>query len=174
MRAQWEGQVKTPKKSKQARRHSRPVEHRGMDKSGHGKKVSADALTFWRAEGDKADTKIEQLNQHSRTVECRGEGKSEHQEKRSELGALTFYRTTRREGLVKVLKESERARGTHKLLSTERGTSQDTEESEEVRVTHTLESGGGVTGQGTKRRRGIEGHSQAGVRISKDNSGYRK
>lgn len=99
LRAQREGQVKTPKKSKQTRGHSRPVECRGMDKSGHGKKVSeANAITFWRAERDKSDTKRKRLNQHSRTVECRGEDKSEHQKKGSELGALTFYRTTHRAG----------------------------------------------------------------------------
>jgi hypothetical protein len=100
--------------------------------------------------------------------------KSGHRQKPSAQGALTLCRA-QREDQVKLLKETERARGTHELLSAQGGSSQDTErnqaheghsqtvkctgdgqdktlkESKYARGTHRLSSTQGGSSKGTNR-----------------------
>jgi len=90
------------------RQHKGPSptgDHRGSDKSRHGKKETAQgALTHWRPQSDK----------------------SGHGKKATKQGALTNW-TPKREGQVRTQKESDQARDTHFLETAEGGTSQDTE-----------------------------------------------
>jgi hypothetical protein len=57
---------------------------------------------------------------YSRSGECRGGTKSGQQKNESEPGTLTAWRV-RREGQVRVPKESERVRETHQLLKPREG-----------------------------------------------------
>jgi hypothetical protein len=63
---------------------------------------------------------------HSPTVECRVRNCSEQRKKASQRGALTSCRA-QSEGLVRTAKEGQPARGTHVLLSAERGANQGSE-----------------------------------------------
>ena len=60
--------------------------------------------------------------EHSHARDHRGRDKSEHRKKATEKGTLTFW-GPQREKQVKTWKESNQARGTHMLETTERGTS---------------------------------------------------
>ena len=63
---------------------------------------------------------------HSHPGDSRGREKSGHRKKLTKQGALTFWRW-KREGQVRMKKESDQARGTYLLEMAEGGTSQDME-----------------------------------------------
>src|SRR6266850_978011 len=75
-----------------------------------------------RAEGgSRQDTeRIRPREGHSHSVERRGRVSSGERNNPTARGALTACRA-QREGLVRTLKESDRARGTHRLSSAEGG-----------------------------------------------------
>jgi hypothetical protein len=109
--------------------HSQPVEQRGRDKSGHQKEL-------WGLQG------------HSHPVKHRGT--SQDTEKTERARVLTVCRPQRK-GQVRTPKETEQARDTHVLSTTEEGTSQDTE-----------------------RNEGSEGHSPTVKQRGRDKSRHRK
>jgi len=86
---------------------------------------------------------------HSQTGDSRGRDKSGHRKKLTEQGALTNWRP-QREGQIRTQKETDQARGTHRLEITERGTSQDME-----------------------RNQPSEGHPLPGDSRRRDKSGHR-
>src|SRR6267142_2391385 len=123
-----------------------------MDKSGHGKNLTKQgALTNWRAQTDgqvrtqkesdrargthfleSADgrtsqdmERIQPSKGHSLPGEHRQTDKSGHGKNRTEQGALTDWRA-QTDRQVRTREESNRARGTHRLESADRRTSQDT------------------------------------------------
>ena len=87
---------------------------------------------------------------HSLPGDRIGRDKSGYGKKQTERGALTSWRP-HRQGQVRMRKETDRARGTHKLETASAGTNQD-----------------------TGRNRPSEGHSQTGDRIGRDKSGHEK
>ena len=91
-----------------------------------------------------------QSKAHSPTGGGRGRDLSEHGKDQTEQGALTPWRR-QREGFVRTRKETDRARGTHRLETAERGTCQDTE-----------------------RNRPSKGHSLSGDGRGRDLSGHEK
>src|SRR6267142_1410159 len=101
-----DGQVRTRKEYKQVR-GTHPLE-------------SADGWTSQDMEGIRAS------EGHSHSGERRRTDKSGHGRNLSKQGALTSWRA-QMDGQVRTRKESEQARGTHKLESADRRTSQDTE-----------------------------------------------
>ena len=133
--------------------HSRSVESRHKDKSGHGNNASQEgALTSWRAQKqgqvrtrkecepgrdthilESPDTKTSQDTERMRasegyspTGEPRHKDKSEHGKNASQRGALTnWWAQIQRQ--VRTWKECEPTRGTHVLKSTDTETSQDVE-----------------------------------------------
>ena len=148
-----------------------------MGKSGHGKEQSdRGALTLWGVQIDgqvrtqkgterpRGTHKLESADRwtsqdternrategHSLPGECRSMDKSGHGKEQSDRGALTAWRV-QIDGQVRTLKGTERPRGTHKLESADRWTSQDTE-----------------------RNRATKGHSLPGECRSMDKSRHRK
>jgi hypothetical protein len=110
--------------------HSLPGDSKARDLSGHGNKPTEQgALTLWRWQ--RRDL-------------------SGHEMRPTEQGALTYWRR-QSEGLVRTRKETDRARGTHFLETTEGGTCQDTE-----------------------RNRQSDAHSQTGDSRGRDLSEYGK
>ena len=155
--------------------HSLPGDGRGRYLSGHrNKPTDQGALTDWRqqreglvrtwkeidrprrtyllepAEGGTCqDTgKNRPTKVHSLSGYGRGRDLSGHGNKRTNQGALTFWRRQREE-LVKTRKEKDRARLTHSLETAEGGTFQDTE-----------------------RKHPSKAHSPPGDRRGRDLSGY--
>ena len=156
--------------------HSHPGHGRGMDLSGHRKKLTEQgALTNWRrqkgliriqkatdrakgthvlktAEGGTCqDTERNRLTKgHSHPGDGRGMDLSGQRKKLTKQGALTTWRRQREE-FVRTLKEIDRARGTHVLETADNGTCQDTE-----------------------GNRPSKGHSLPGDGRGRDLSGHRK
>src|SRR6266850_2131499 len=129
-RVQMDGQVRTWKESDQAR--------------GTHRLESADGQTSQDTE------RIRPSKGHSQTGERRWMDKSGHGKNPTERGALTPWRA-QTDRQVRTWKESNRARGTHKL-----------------------ESADGQTSQDTERIRPSEGHSRPGERRWTDKSGHGK
>src|SRR6267142_726512 len=125
-----DGQVRTWKESDRAR--------------GTHQLESADRQTSQDTE------RIRPSEGHSHPGERRWTDKSGHGKNLTERGALTNWRA-QTDGQVRTRKESDRARGTHRL-----------------------ESADGQTSQDTERIRPSEGHSQTGEHRWTDKSGHRK
>ena len=139
-----------------SKRHPRPVEREGKDKSGRQRKLSEQELTLWSAER---------------------RNKSERQDRSSVTGTLTpSICWVQREARVRTAKESERARGTYQLSSTEAGTSQDSKRNPAgwARVTHVLLNADGGTYQHMKRSPASQEHSRTAERRGMDRSGQLK
>ena len=101
-------------------------------------------------------------------IKRRGRDMSENQENAKKGWTLTLCQTQR--GCQRKLKESERARGTHSLLSAQ---VRKPRESKKVRGTHELSSAEG-TSEDTKRKRESEWHSRTVEHSGKDKSGHQK
>jgi hypothetical protein len=147
------GSSQNTKRKQLSKGHSQTRDRRGRDKSGHGKEVTKQGtLTFWTpqrkgqvrtrkgrnrardthfletAEGGTSQGTARKLPSEGCSLpgNHRERNKSEHEKEVTARGALTFWRP-QLEGQVRAWKEDDRARGTHFLETTERGTSQDTE-----------------------------------------------
>ena len=85
-----------------------------------------------------------------------GGDKSEHRNRPTERGALTSWRPNR-ERLVRTKKETDRARGTHRLETASGRTSQDQKETDRAERTHSLEtaSGGASRNRNNPTERGV-------------------
>ena len=101
-----------------------------------------------------------------------GRDKSGHRRNSTKRGTLTFWRR-HREGQVRTWKESDQARGTHRLESAS-GQVRLRKESDRVRGTHQLKMASGGTSEDTQRIRPSEGHSRPGDGIRRDKSGHGK
>ena len=113
---------------------------------------------------------------HSRSRDGRGRDLSGYGKKKTKQGALTLWRQ-QREGLVRTGKEKDRARGTHILEISERGTCQYTERNQPSEVhSQTGDSRGrGFSGDGKKpTERGTGKHSLSGNGRRRDLSGHGK
>ena len=100
---------------------------------------------------------------HSQTEDSRGRDLSGHRKNPTERRALTSWRR-QREGLVRTPKEIDRARGTHKLKTAERGTCQDAERNQ-------LSEGHSLPGDGRGRDLSGYGRNRAGGRHSLSGDG---
>ena len=79
-----------------------------------------------------------------------------------------------REGQVRTWKESDYVRGTHRLETTEGGTSQDAKRKQLREGTHKLETTEGQVGQNMERKQLGKGHSQTGDHRGSDKSGHKR
>ena len=139
----------------------------------------------------------QQSKGHSPTGDHRGRDKSGHRKKGTKQGALTSWRS-QREGQGRTWKESNQARGTHFLETTEGGEVRTWKESDQARGTHFLETteGGGQvktqkesdqargthileiteggTSQDMERKQLNKGNSLSGDHRGRDKSGHGK
>ena len=164
-------------RNRPSKAHSLSGDGRQRDLSGHGKKkTDRGALTNWRrhrarlvrtrnetdrqrqthcletAEGEACQDaeRNRQRKAHSPTGGGRGRDLSGHEKKPTEQGPLTPWRR-QREGLVRTRKETNRARGTHRLETAQRWTCQDMERNRPSKA-HSLSGDG--------RGRDLSGHEK--------------
>ena len=144
-----------------------PEDSRGSDLSGHGKKsTDRGALTSWRRQRERLVKSWKEIDRprrthsletaevgtcqdternrptkaHSRAGDSRGRDLSGHGKKSIDQGALTSWRW-QRERLVRIWKEIDRPRGTHKLEKSEGATCQDMERNRSTEA-HSLSGDG--------------------------------
>ena len=163
-------------KNRHSKGHSRPGDSRGRELVRTWKQTDRPRGTHMLETPEGGSCQGTEQNKpsegHSLPGDARGRGLSGHGKKSTEW-ALTFW-GQQREGLVRTQKETDQAKGTHKLETPEGGACQDTErnrlsghslsgdsrgvklsgqkETDQAGGTHVLETAEGGTFQDTKKK----------------------